>query len=342
MRKQRRGKWKGNGKPMDGTKRKFELSELIYPLFAVGTFAAGAISGNAFLQDTLIMIFFWAATAGAWNIIGGYGGQFALGHSAFLGIGAYTSTILYAQSGMSPWLGLICGGIIAALVATFLGVVTIRLKGPYFALGTLAIGQVLHIVAVNWKSLTNSSEGIYVKFEPSLLNFLFEGKIPYLLVCILMTSLVFYISKLIEVTRIGYYLAAMKEDEDAARSLGVPPVKVRVFAFAMSAFLTAILGTFYAQYIQFIEPASVLSLHFSVQMALITIIGGVGIAYGPLVGSIIIVPLSLFLRAWLGGKYGAVHMAIYGAVLVFVVISMQQGVAPAIRDRLFPKRLKME
>jgi len=132
--------------------RKFGLSEFMYPVFVVTVFVAGVLSGDAFLQDTLIMIFFWAATAGAWNLIGGYGGQFALGHAAFLGIGAYTSTILYVQLGVSPWLGLILGGALAAIIATFLGVVTIRLKGPYFALGTLAIGQVLQIIAVNWKS----------------------------------------------------------------------------------------------------------------------------------------------------------------------------------------------
>jgi branched-chain amino acid transport system permease protein len=233
---------------------------------------------------------------------------------------------------------LIMGTLITAFFAAVIGWPMLRIRGPYFALGTLAIGQVLYILAVNWKKLTNGSEGLYIPFEPQIHNFIFEDKIPYLLVSVVIASLVFYLCRFIETSRIGYQLVAIREDEDAARSLGVNPVRTKVFAFTASAILTAIPGTFYAQYIQFIEPANVLSLHFSIQIPLIAIIGGVGVSYGPFLGSLIIIPLSLFLRASLGGKFGAIHMALYGAVLVFVVIALQQGVAPAIRDRFFRKK----
>jgi len=316
----------------------FVSSRFFYPFIALVMLGGGVASGNAFFQDTLIMIFFWAAAAGAWNITGGYAGQFSLGHAAFMGLGAYASTLLYIHFHLSPWLGMILGALLAGTVAMFLGYITIRLKGPYFALGTLAIGQVLYILAVNWKKLTNGSEGLYIPFEPQIQNFIFEDKIPYLLVSVVIASIVFYICRFIETSRIGFQLVAIREDEDAARSLGVNPVRTKVFAFTASAILTAIPGTFYAQYIQFIEPASVLSLHFSIQIPLIAIIGGVGVSYGPFMGSLIIIPLSLFLRASLGGKFGAIHMALYGAVLVFVVIALQQGVAPAIRDKFFRKK----
>jgi branched-chain amino acid transport system permease protein len=314
------------------------LRNFIYPFLMIVMFLVGVACNNSFFQDVLIMIFFWGAAAQAWNLVGGYAGQFALGHSAFFGIGAYTSTLLFLRLSVYPWIGILVGGFLAAVIAAFIGFVTIRLKGPFFALATIAFGHVLYVLGINWKSITNGSAGLYIICEPRIEYFSFSDKISYLFVAIILFSIIFYVSKLIENSKTGYYLVAIRENEKAARTIGVNPLRYRVFAFALSAFFTAFIGTFYAQYIQFIEPGSVLGFQYSIQAPLIAIIGGVGFAYGPIVGSLITTPLGLFLRGWLGGTYGAIHMMIYGLVLVFVVLTMQEGIAIAIKNRFFSTR----
>jgi branched-chain amino acid transport system permease protein len=276
--------------------------------------------------DSAILILLWAALAGAWNICGGYAGQLSLGHAAFFGMGAYTSTLLFIDLNISPWLGMLVGAIMAFISACILAYLTNRLRGPYFALGTLAFGEVILIIASRWYSLTRGGEGVPVPFRPGWQNFMFYSKTMWLYIILALVILVWGISLYIEHSRMGYYLAALREDEDAARSLGINTRRLKVLAVGLSAFFTALGGTFYAQYIGFVDPFYVLSIDLSVRFALMTIIGGMAIALGPLLGSALIVSLEMYLRATLGGAQGGLYLVIYGVLLIIVVLFIPEGI----------------
>jgi branched-chain amino acid transport system permease protein len=289
---------------------------------------------NDFYLDGLILIFIWGAFAGAWNILAGYAGMMSLGHNAFFGIGAYTSTLLLLHFGLTPWIGMFCGGLLASCVGLILGVVCFRLRSHYFALATLAFGEVGSILAVNWRSLTGGSEGLALPIQPSLYLFSFSSKLPYVYIGLLFFLVVIAISYAIEHSRLGYRLMAFRENEGAARALGVRTGKVRLIAMALSSFLSAIIGTFYAQYVVFIDPTSVIKIQISVQVALFAIVGGIGTALGPAIGAAIFVPITILLRAKMGTSLPGLHMIIYGIILVLVLLYMPQGISTKLKERI--------
>ncbi len=289
---------------------------------------------NDFYLDGLILIFIWGAFAGAWNILAGYAGMMSLGHNAFFGIGAYTSTLLLLQFGLTPWIGMIVGGLLASCVGLILGVVCFRLRSHYFALATLAFGEVGSILAVNWRSLTGGSEGLALPIQPSVYLFSFSSKLPYVYIGLLFFLAVIAVSYAIERSRLGYHLTAFRENEDAARALGVKTGQVRLIAMALSSFLSAIIGTFYAQYVVFIDPTSVIRIQISVQVALFAIVGGIGTALGPAIGAMIFVPITILLRAKMGTSLPGLHMIIYGIILVLVLLYMPQGISAKLKERI--------
>jgi branched-chain amino acid transport system permease protein len=289
---------------------------------------------NDFYLDGLILIFIWSAFAGAWNILAGYAGMMSLGHNTFFGIGAYTSTLLLLHFGLTPWVGMFIGGLFAAFVGLTLGLVCFRLRSHYFALATLAFGEVGYIVAVNWRSLTGGSEGLALPIQPSLYLFSFSSKLPYVYIAFFFFLGVIGISYAIEHSRLGYYLTAFRENEDAARALGVRTGKMRLIAMVLSSFLSAIMGTFYAQYVVFIDPTSVMRIQISVQVALFVIVGGIGTALGPAIGAILFVPITILLRAKMGTSLPGLHMIIYGIILILVLLYMPQGIFAKLRERI--------
>jgi branched-chain amino acid transport system permease protein len=289
---------------------------------------------NDFYLDGLILIFIWGAFAGAWNILAGYAGMMSLGHNAFFGIGAYTSTLLLLHFGLTPWIGMIIGGLLAFCVGLILGVVCFRLRSHYFALATLAFGEVGSILAVNWRSVTGGSEGLALPIQPSLYLFSFSSKLPYVYIGLFFFLLVIAVSYAIENSKLGYYLTAFRENEDAARALGVRTGQVRLIAMALSSFLSAIIGTFYAQYVVFIDPTSVMRIQISVQVALFAIVGGIGTALGPAIGAVIFVPITIFLRAKMGTSLPGLHVIIYGIILVLVLLYMPQGIFAKLKERI--------
>ena len=289
---------------------------------------------NEFYLDALILIFLWGAFAGAWNILAGYAGMMSLGHNTFFGIGAYTSTLLLLHFGLSPWIGMLIGGLFASVIGLILGLVCFRLRSHYFALATLAFGEVGYIVAVNLRSLTGGSEGLALPIQPSPMLFSFAGKLPYVYIGLLFFLVVIGVSYAIEHSRLGYYLTAFRENENAARALGVRTGRVRLIAMVLSSFLSAIMGTFYAQYVVFIDPSSVMRIQISVQVALFAIIGGIGTTLGPAIGAMIFVPITMLLRAKMGTSLPGLHMIIYGVILVLVLIYMPQGIASKLKERI--------
>lgn len=289
---------------------------------------------NPYYLDTMITILLWAGLASAWNIAGGYAGQLSLGHSAFFGIGAYTSTVLFLQMSITPFLGLLLGSILAMLVAVGIGAICFRLRGPYFVLATLAFAEVAHIAAVNWRSVTRGTEGLQIPFDAGWANFAFASPKSYVYGALMYLLIVYIFIKYVESSPLGYHLIALREDEDAARSLGVSTFRAKLIAMGSSALFTAIGGTFYAQYIQYIDPESTLSWAISIQPALLTIVGGSGTTLGPILGAIIMVPLIQIIRVQLGGTYGGAHLAVYGAILIVVVLFLPHGLIASLNRRL--------
>jgi len=285
------------------------------------------IPQNPFYQDLIIMIFFWATLASAWNLLGGFAGQISLGHAAFFGIGAYSSTILYLTFGLSPWIGMFVGAGISMVVALIIGFPAFRLTSHFFALATLAFGEVLRLLASYWRELTNGGVGLLIPFDPSFQNFIFKDKIYFAYIILAMLLAILCITYIFNKSRFGYRLVALREDQNAAESLGVNTQRCKMIALLISVFFTSIAGTFYAQYVAFIEPDIVFASHISIQLALVSIIGGIGTVFGPLVGSFFMTPLDIFLRGWLGGISSGLNFVVYGVILILAVLYFPVGIS---------------
>jgi branched-chain amino acid transport system permease protein len=293
-------------------------------LFA-SALAIPLLTDNLFLQDAAIFILLWAGLAGAWNIAGGFAGQLSLGHAAFFGLGAYTSTLLKIYLGLSPWIGMLCGGVLVVAASGFIAFAATRLRGPYFALVTIAFATVAQIVAARWYSFTRGNEGLSIPFDPAPANFMFAGKLAWTIIALCYVVGIYALSTWIKRSRLGYQLAGMREDDDAAQALGIDTLRHKVVAIALSAFLTALGGTFYAQYVGFVDPSYVFSIDLSVKFALMCIIGGMSTALGPILGAVLITALEMALRAKWGGERSGLYLIVYGTLLIVVVRVMPEG-----------------
>lgn len=283
--------------------------------------------------EVLITVLFWAYLGIAWNLLGGYAGQFSFGHAAFFGIGAYTSTLLLLKSGLTPWLGMALGGALAAAFGLFEGYLSFRygLRGPYFSLVTLAFAEMLRVVAVNTKAV-GSSLGLVVpttRAEPIL--FIFSDKLPYYYVILVMGILALALTWKIGRSRLGFSLAAVRENEDAAETAGVDALGTKLRAMALSSFLTALGGTFYAQYFAYIDPTITFGPSVSIGALLPAIVGGAGTVLGPVLGSFVLTPLSELTRYALRGRAGA-DVMLYGAVLILVISFLPKGIMGLVRE----------
>jgi branched-chain amino acid transport system permease protein len=284
--------------------------------------------------EVLISVVFWSYLGIAWNLVGGYAGQFSFGHAAFFGIGAYTSTLLLLQAGLTPWVGMLMGGACAAAFGLFEGYLSFRygLKGPYFSLVTLAFAEMLRVVAVNTKAV-GSSLGLVVpsaKSAPAM--FMFSGKLPFYYIILSMGALALGLTWKIGRSRLGFSLAAVRENEDAAEAAGVDALAVKLRAMALSSFLMALGGTFYAQYFAYIDPAITFGPSVSIGALLPAIVGGAGTVLGPVLGSFVLTPLSELTRYALRGRAGA-DIMLYGAILVLVISFLPQGLVGFVRAR---------
>jgi branched-chain amino acid transport system permease protein len=283
---------------------------------------------NDYYLNIIVMTFLWAALSGAWNLMAGYGGLVSLGQSAFFGIGAYTTAVLYSTYGISPWIGLVAGVVVTTSTAVLISWPCFRLRGAFFSLATMVFPIVMEIIANNWTSVTRGSSGIAMPFKASIPNFMFESRWAYLVAAFALMMFVYAITRWIHRGRLGLYLIAMRDDQDAAESLGVEPVRVKLLITMISAALTSVGGFLYAQYILFLDPPSVFSINISVQIALFSLIGGLSTPLGPIVGSVIMTPLDGILSTFLGG---GPRLLIYGGVLLAVVLIAPQGVVGAFK-----------
>ncbi len=290
---------------------------------------AAALVRVPYLQDLLVVTFLWAGLALAWNIAGGYAGLISFGHAAFLGIGAYTSSILFVSYDVSPWLGLVAGAAIAGLFGGLLTLVFARLRGPFFILSTLATAEVVRIAAVNLRDLTGGAEGLAIPPVAGFAHMVFASKGPYAVLMLAYLAVLFVVTKQIERSRAGYYLCATRDEEDAARAAGVNPLLMRTGAMVASAAFTAAGGSLFAQYFLYLDPTQVISPDMSFQLALLPAFGGIGTAIGPVIGAFVLTPFAELLRGWLGEAAAGLHLVIYGGLLIVVMLRAPGGLVQA-------------
>jgi branched-chain amino acid transport system permease protein len=302
------------------------MKRILVAVALVVLVAAPWIVTDPFYMHLMIMVLMWTVLGASWNVLGGFAGQVSFGHSAFLGAGAYATMILYLKLGISPWYGIILGGLVSAFIALPIGLICFRLRGPYFALSTLAVAEIIRLVALNWESLTNGPVGLLITTLPPVsfggyaVNW--ESKTPfyYIIAVIAVGSLV--ATSLLARSRLGAYLLAIREDIDSAEAIGVNTVQARVSALALSAFIAGVGGGFYAMYLRYVDPDAVFSIPLSVEMVFIAVVGGLTTAIGPLVGAVFLVSLGETFRThFLTG-----HLIFYGLFMMVAIRYMPEGI----------------
>ncbi len=299
-------------------------------IIAVGSVFIPFVLPNRYFQDIAVMTFLWAGLATSWNLYSGYCNRLSIGHAAFLGIGAYTSTLLFLNFGISPWIGMLAGGVISAVAALIIGGTTLRLKGTFFVLSTIAFAEILKVMTITSKDITAGALGLMIPFQPGFANMIWQGKIPYAILTWVYMVAVLLISVKLEKSKLGFSLIALGENQQAAENLGVNSTKTMLVAFVMSAVLTSFGGTLFAQYVMFIEPTSVMSMSNSINFILLAIAGGLGTAFGPMIGSFILTPISNLLRGYLAGISG-LYGFILGMVLIVILLFRPDGILPQLK-----------
>jgi branched-chain amino acid transport system permease protein len=291
------------------------LAALLAPLFVT----------DASHQNLLILVLMAAQLGVAWNLLGGYAGQVSLGHAAFYGIGAYTSTLLLLNFGVNPWLGMLAGGLLAALLSVVFGWSCFRLKGHYFAMATIAVAEIVQIVFTNWE-YGGAAVGLTVPMTHDGWGWLvFAGKLPYYWLALGLLVLTLAATAWIERSHIGYYLRAIKDEPDAARSVGIDIARYKQIALSLSAFFTALGGSLYAQKELYIDPGSVFSTALSIKMALVAILGGIGTLFGPVLGSVVLTTIEELTRSGLGGSGRGTDTIIYAALIIAIAVFYPSG-----------------
>lgn len=301
---------------------------LLLAALAVVCVLPWTLSENGYLLRVCTLLLLFAAMAQAWNIVGGLANQISLGHAAFFGLGAYTSTILLIRFGLSPWLGIAAGMVTAGLAGALLSLPTMRLKGHYFALATLAFAEVLRSIGNTWTSVTGGPVGISVPLVPdagfALMQFASTRSYFYLMLVALLvcTAIYWKISR----SRLGYELRAVKANVDSAEVIGIHTARTKIVAATISAALMGGCGVLYAQLNFFFDPDSVFSLvSISVRVALICIIGGIGTVAGPIIGALFLLPLEELFNATLSGVGAGVSQLAFGLILIFIILIEPRG-----------------
>ena len=292
------------------------------------------ITRNPFYQHLLIMVLFWTLLGAAWNLLGGFAGQVSFGHAAFLGVGAYTTLLLFLKLGWSPWLGLILGGVAGALVALPIGLICFRLRGPYFSLATLAVAEIIRLVALNWETLTAGPTGLLITNLPALswfgLPINWESKLPFYYIAVGLAVFAMSATWLVSRSRLGAYLLAIREDMDSAEASGIDTTRNKVAALALSAFIAGLAGGFYGLYFRYIDPDAVFSISISVEMVFIAVVGGIATTGGPIVGAVFLVTVSELFRE----RFQTGHLIFYGLLMMIVIRYMPEGIWGRMRSWL--------
>lgn len=300
-----------------------------YPFILIGIliFILPFINNNINFHHVMIIFLMYAGLGEAWNIITGFTGQTSFGHAAFFGIGAYTSTMLFYKYQISPWFGMIFGIVLSVVVAGLVSYPCFKLKGHYFAIATMAIGEIIKQLFVSWDYVEGATGIMIPIVDESLVSYQFHSsKLPYFIIVFILFAITFLLARYIENNKMGFYLKAIRESAEAAESIGIDTTRYKLYAMIISAGLAAAFGTFYAQYILYIDPFMVFDLDISMKIVLLTVLGGIGNVYGPVIGAAILVPLSEYTRIQLGGTGKGIDLMIFGALIVIVACLEPQGI----------------
>ena len=281
---------------------------------------------NAFFRSVLIEAAVFALLGVGWNVLGGYAGQLSLGHAAYFGIGAYTSTLMLVYWGVATIYGMWVGALMAMLLSIPVGLASFRLRGPYFAIATIATAETMRLLALKFRELTFGALGTTIPLTPNApLNFLFADKLGLYYTSVALVLAAVAVTAWIERHRLGYYLVAVGQDEDAAEAVGIRAPWVKQQANFVSAFFSALAGTMYVQYTYFIQPDSVFGLPISVEAVLVSIVGGVGTLWGPVIGALLLQPIAAISQAQLGSTYAGAQLVVYALILMIVILVKPTG-----------------
>ncbi|WP_128924517.1 branched-chain amino acid ABC transporter permease [Bradyrhizobium guangxiense] len=278
------------------------------------------------VQNILILTLMYAGLSQSWNILSGYCGQISLGHALYFGLGAYTTELLFTKFGVLPWFGMLAGGVVSALIAMGLGYPFFRLRGHYFVIATIVIAEIGLLLFHNWE-WAGAAMGITIPIRgDSWLKFQFlRTKLPYFYFALALCCLAWFVTWWLEDSKWGFWWRAVKDNPDAAESLGVDVFNSKMGAAAVSAFLVAVGGSFYAQFVSYIDPESVMGFQFSLLMALPAVLGGIGTLWGPVLGAAILIPLTELTRFKFGGSGRGVDLIVYGSLIVLISLALPRG-----------------
>jgi branched-chain amino acid transport system permease protein len=277
----------------------------------------------------------WAAAASSWNILAGFGGQMSFGHAAFFGAGAYTMSILYIKHGVNPWIGLLAGGGVAMVLALGIGLPTFRLRGPYFALATLALAEALRRIVV-WKvSFTGGSDGLGLPTKTGFREMFWHDTRVMGMIAVAFLVICWLTAWLVRRSRFGYFLRAIRDDQDAAAAAGVNPLWIKLLAIELSAFLTAIAGGLMSRYLSIASPEDFLGVYVSTNLLIFTFVGGLGTIAGPIVGAFLALPFEQWLRLHFGSLVaGGAYEIVYGCLFVAIILVYPLGLAPGVTNAI--------
>jgi len=326
-------------------------SERLWPRPPVWSMALGvAMTGlllaypfvftSPFSHHLMIMVLLYALMAQSWNVVAGLSGQISLGHAIFFGIGAYSATVLFVKFGLTPWVGLLVGMSLSALAAIAIGVPTLRLRGHYFAIATLLIGSSVQIIVQRW-DWVGAASGLYVPINrtaPWLYLQFHTSKAPYYYLALAATAAGYLIVWRLRRSRFGFRLQALRDEPDAAASLGIAVARHKVMAFMLSAMMMSVAGTFYAQYVLVLDPERLLSTEISIIVLLMTVLGGSGTLWGPALGAAILIPLSEYSRIWFGGTGRSIDLVLYGILILLVCMWRPNGILSLFEERIRRRR----
>jgi branched-chain amino acid transport system permease protein len=288
---------------------------------------------SSYVMHILVLVVMWSVIGMAWNILGGYTGQVSFGHAAFFGFGAYIAGILYQKLGISAWWGIPACIVVLTALSLVIGYICLRLRGAYFALATLALGEICRVTAENLVGFTQGNMGIMIRERT------WVDKTWYFYVILLIAAVTFIIIKMVMESKLGYYFVAIREDQDAAESLGIDTTFYKTISLCLSGVFTGIAGAFYMNYMGYIDPSIVFPLYdLSIVTVMVVMVGGAATYWGPIVGAVIMVFLAEEIRSL--PYIGAAHQTIFGIILIFIIMFLPNGIVGDFRKLLRPFKAK--
>jgi branched-chain amino acid transport system permease protein len=290
---------------------------------------------NTYVMHILILVLMWSVIGMAWNILGGYTGQVSFGHAAFFGFGAYGAGLLYYHLGISAWWGIPASVIILTILSLIIGYICLRLRGAYFALATLALGEICRVTTENLTAFTQGNMGIMIRERT------WVDKTWYFYIILLIAAGTFILVKAIIESKLGYYFVAIREDQDAAESMGIDTTFYKTISLCLSGVLTGIAGAFFMNYMGYVDPGVVFPLYdISIVTVMVVMVGGAATYWGPIVGAVIMVFLAEEIRSL--PYIGAAHQTIFGVILILIIMFVPNGIVGDFRKLLNPFKRKKE